>query len=378
MSDEKPNPQPPNEAPDSVLPDEDPNLAFPADPRVPDLGWDRRSSAPPPAPADRASASPIGRSSSEGAPSYAPAPVDLTPLRILLGLLQTVRPHQWVKNVFVLAPVAFAKEILEQDFLLRAFGAFGVFCVLAGAVYTMNDLVDQAADREHPVKRFRPIASGQVPRSAAIVAVVLLVLLGLGGASLGPPQFLVVTAAYFLINIGYSFGLKNVAYLDVSIISLGFVLRVLAGGFATATSVSAYIIACTAVLALFLGFGKRRHELATAEERKRRGKKQRAVLENYSRRGLDVALGLTAVVTVGTYVVYTLDSRTREFFRSDSLWWTSAFVVLGVARFLFLVLNRPKAESPTQEMLKDGPFVAVVLVWAAVVMGMVYNLRPAG
>ncbi|MEN9581627.1 MAG: hypothetical protein RJA70_4636, partial [Pseudomonadota bacterium] len=287
MSDEKPSTIPPDGPPDSgPALTSVPSVRFPRDPRVPDLGQGRAPSQAPPG--RHTAVSSAGLLETDGPPSsYAPDSVILTPLSVLAGLVKTLRPHQWVKNVFVLAPVAFGKEIFHQDFLLRAFGAFGVFCVLAGAVYTMNDLVDQAADREHPVKRFRPIASGRVPRPVAIVAILLLVLLGLGGASLGPTEFLLVTASYFLINIGYSFGLKNVAYVDVAIISVGFVLRVLAGGYATSTPVSVYIVACTAVLALFLGFGKRRHELATAEERKRLGKKQRAVLENYSRRGLD-------------------------------------------------------------------------------------------
>ncbi len=314
----------------------------------------------------------------DSVPMSAPmAPAYWTVSGVALGLLKTLRPHQWVKNVFVLAPVVFAKEVFVPSLLLKAFGAFGVFCLLAGAVYTMNDLVDYREDRQHPAKRFRPIPSGQVPRRAAVIATVLLVLLALGGAALGPVSFLIAAASYFVVNVGYSFGLKHVPYLDVSLISLGFVLRVLAGGYATHTPVSMYIIACTAVLALFLGFGKRRHELATAEERKRRGKKQRPVLENYSKWGLDLALALTALSTIATYVVYSLDRQTQEYFQSDHLWMTTAFVVLGVGRFLFLVRNRPNAESPTQEMLKDGPFVGVVLVWVMVVMWIVYNLQPA-
>jgi len=319
---------------------------------------------------------------SEAPPSsssdYLNAVVVRTPVGMALGLLETLRPHQWVKNVFVLAPAVFAKGIFIESLLLRSFGAFGVFCILAGAVYTMNDVVDCEADRQHPVKRHRPIPSGQVPRKLAIVVAVLLIVAGIGGAALGPVTFLIAAVSYFVINVGYSFGLKHIAYLDVSLISAGFVVRVLSGGFATGTPVSEYLIACTALLALFLGFGKRRHELATAEDRKRRGKKQRPVLENYSRRGLDIALVLTALATIAAYVVYTLDTHTRVFFQSDHLWMTSAFVVAGVARFAYLVRHRPDAESPTQEMLKDGPFVAIVLVWVIVIMWIVYNLHPAG
>ncbi len=291
----------------------------------------------------------------------------------ILGAIKTIRPHQWVKNVFVLAPVVFAKEIFDPLLLMRAIGAFGVFCLLAGAVYTINDLADVQADREHPVKRFRPIASGRVPVPAARWLAVGLITLALAGAAYGPPQFLAVALAYFLMNLAYSFKLKHVAYIDVSIISAGFVLRVMGGGYGTHIQVSDYLLVCTALLALFLGFGKRRHELALA---KAGFGKTRAALESYTQRGIDTALIVTAIATIATYLVYTLDPRTRAFFHSDWLFVSTGFVVLGVLRFLHLVRARPKAESPTQEMLKDGPFVGIVLGWVILVMWMVYNLRP--
>lgn len=291
----------------------------------------------------------------------------------VMGAVKTIRPHQWVKNVFVLAPVVFAKEIFDPLLLMRAIGAFGVFCLLAGAVYTINDLADVQADREHPVKRFRPIASGRVPVPAARWLAVGLITLALAGAAYGPLPFLAVALAYFLMNLAYSFKLKHVAYIDVSIISAGFVLRVMAGGYGTRIQVSDYLLVCTALLALFLGFGKRRHELALA---KAGFGKTRAALESYTQRGIDTALVVTGIATIITYLVYTLDPRTRAFFHSDWLFVSTGFVALGVIRFLHLVRARPKAESPTQEMLKDGPFVGIVLGWVILVMWMVYNLRP--
>jgi 4-hydroxybenzoate polyprenyltransferase len=289
------------------------------------------------------------------------------------GLLITIRPHQWVKNVAVLAPMVFARELFVFDMLVRAVGAFGVFCLLAGAVYTMNDLVDLDADAVHPIKRFRPLPSGRVPLVWGKVAAVALVVVSLAGAAIGPWEFLVTAAVYFVQNIAYSFRLKKVAYVDVMMISAGFVLRALAGGFATHTEVSAYLILCIALGALFLGLGKRRHELASIGKG---GGKQRAALGGYSRRGLKWALRATAAATVMAYLAYTLDSDTMEFFHSRNLWWTTIFVLLGVWRFMVLVRSRPKAESPTQEMLRDGPFVAIVFSWAGVVLWMVYNLQP--
>jgi decaprenyl-phosphate phosphoribosyltransferase len=290
------------------------------------------------------------------------------------GLVKTLRPHQWVKNVFVLAPVFFAKDLFDGRLFLRAAGAFGVFCLLAGAVYTINDIADADADRHHPLKRHRPIASGRVSVDAAKVLAGALVILGMAGAAYGPTSFLIVAWTYFLQNLAYSFKLKQYAYVDVGLIAAGFVLRVIGGGFGTHIPVSGYLILCTALLALFLGFGKRRHELAAAAAR---ANEQRAALSGYSAKGLDTALAITGIATVGTYVAYTVDPSTAVYFGSDKMWLTTIFVVLAVLRFLHLVRSRPHAESPTQEMLKDGPFVAAVMVWVMVVIWIVYHLRPS-
>jgi decaprenyl-phosphate phosphoribosyltransferase len=290
------------------------------------------------------------------------------------GILITLRPHQWVKNVFVLAPVAFAKEIFDGALLTRAAAAFVVFCLLASAVYTINDVADVEADRQHPVKRHRPIAARRVPVSAARVLAIGLVTLALGAAVLISGQFFLVAFGYFALNVAYSLKLKHVAYLDVLCIAIGFVLRVVAGGFATHIEVSNYLLACTVLLALFLGFGKRRHELSAAASR---AGQQRIVLESYTARGLDVSLAVTALLTLTTYLAYTLDPHTQDFFRSEWLWVSTLFVVLGMLRFVHLVRSRPHAESPTQEMLRDGPFVLVVLVWGILMMWVVYNLRPS-
>lgn len=306
-------------------------------------------------------------------PESEPPPATGGPLWRALGGVKTMRPHQWVKNVFVLAPVFFAKDIFHADLLVRAFGAFGVFCLLASAVYTINDLVDVEADRAHPVKRFRPIASGRFPPSAAKVLAVALVVVSLAGAAVGPVWFLATAAGYFVLNLAYSFKLKKVAYIDVSCIAAGFVLRVVGGGFAAGIHVSWYLIACTALLALFLGFGKRRHELAQSA---RKGSKTRAALEAYTPRALNIALGITASATVLTYAAYTLDPKTEQFFQSEWLWLTTPFTMFGVIRFLQLMAGRPKAESPTQEMLRDTLFVLNLVVWAIVAFAIVYRVRP--
>jgi len=304
---------------------------------------------------------------------------------LVRGLIKTVRPHQWVKNVFVLAPMFFAKDIvtttpsgdpaLDLHVTARALAAAAVFCLLVGAVYTINDLVDVAADRIHPIKRFRPIASGVVPERVAQAMAASLVLMSLGLAYLLDPWFALVAVAYFAENILYSFKLKKIAFVDVAMIALGFVLRVWAGGLATPVHVSGYMYACTALIALFLGFGKRRHELSQEH-----AGKQRAALRAYSRGSLNVALALTGSATIVTYIAYTLDATTMAFFKSSHLWLTAPFVVFGIGRFLFLVSGRAgrgtRAESPTQEMLRDVPFVLDIVAWVVVVVAIVYRLRP--
>ena len=288
-------------------------------------------------------------------------------------MARTVRPHQWVKNLFVLAPVVFAKHLTDPVLIRGAIGAFGVFCVLSGAVYTLNDLVDIEADRVHPVKRHRPIASGVVPPAVAKAMAVVLLLLAFAGAALLSAALALVAAVYFAQNLAYSFRLKRVAYVDVACIAFGFVLRVLAGGYATGTPLSGYMIACTALLALFLGFGKRRHELGSAQ-----ATKQRQALRAYSARTLNVALALTGLAAVAVYFAYTLDPGigTQHFFQSPWVSATTVHPLFGVGRFLQLVGGRPKAESPTQEMLRDSAFMLNIALWVAEVIVIVYHLRP--
>ena len=302
------------------------------------------------------------------------------------GLVKTIRPHQWVKNLFVLAPMFFHKDVfvsgpngvpaLNLIVTGRAFAATAVFCLLAGAVYTINDLADVEADRVHPIKRFRPIACGDVPESLAKMMAAGLVVFSLGTGYLLNWTFAAVALGYFVENLAYTFKLKHVAFLDVSLIALGFVLRVVAGGIATNVHVSGYMLGCTALLALFLGFGKRRHELAGEN-----AGKQRQALRAYTPVSLNIALATTGAATAVTYVAYTLDPTTREFFHSDYLWLTAPFTAFGILRFLFLVSGRSgrglKAESPTQEMLRDVPFVLNLVLWVIVIVAIVYRLRPS-
>lgn len=291
---------------------------------------------------------------------------------MIRGLLRTMRPHQWVKNLFVLAPVVwwmFAEQRFDRGKLLLGLAGFACFSLLASAVYVLNDLVDVEADRAHPVKKNRPIASGLVSEGAAKGAMVALAAVALTGAWLLDPWFLATLGGYLVNNVAYSFGLKRVAYVDVLSIALGFELRVFAGGFAADVTPSTYLLVVTFLLALFLGLGKRMHELVQQERSGSAG--SRAVLERYDETAVTVLLWITGVATVATYVAYTVDPHTRAQLGTDLLALSSAFTLFGVLRFVHLVRHRPDAESPTEEMLRDAPFIGNLLLWGVAVVAII-------
>jgi 4-hydroxybenzoate polyprenyltransferase len=288
-----------------------------------------------------------------------------------------MRPKQWVKNLFVLAPVVFAKNLFQEQVLLRALLAFGVFSVLAGAIYTINDLVDVEDDRSHPTKRHRPIASGEVPEGVAKASAGVMIAVSHAGAAWHDPRVAAVAHAYLLKDLAYSlrpFRLKQVAYLDVALIAAGFVLRVLAGCYAVSTpahpvSPSLYLLGCTAFLALFLGFGKRYHELRV------NASKSRSSLDSYRPGTLKATLWGTALATVAIYLAWTLDPPAQLGFASEYLWTTTPFVLVAIGRFVRL-LDSESGESPTDAMLRDVPFVLTLVSWAALILVLVYRLRP--
>jgi 4-hydroxybenzoate polyprenyltransferase len=296
---------------------------------------------------------------------------------VVAGIFKTMRPKQWVKNLFVLAPVVFKKNLLQEQALLRALAAFAVFSMLAGAIYTINDLVDVEEDRTHPTKRLRPIASGEVPEGVAKGAAALLVLVSLTVAAALDLRVAAVALLYLLKDLAYSlrpFRFKQVAYLDVMLIAAGFVLRVVAGCYAVSTPLqpvtpSFYLLGSTAFLALFLGFGKRYHELRVNAAR------SRDALKSYRIETLKATLWATAIATVSIYLAWTLDPPSQLHFASGYLWTTTPFVLLGIVRFVRL-LDSEHGESPTDAMLRDVPFVVVMIAWTLLMLTLIYRLRP--
>ncbi|MFO0651798.1 MAG: decaprenyl-phosphate phosphoribosyltransferase [Polyangiales bacterium] len=296
---------------------------------------------------------------------------------VLAGILKTARPKQWVKNLFVLAPVVFAKDLFEGQVALRALLAFACFSMLAGAIYTINDIVDADDDRNHPTKKFRPIASGQVPVGTAKIAATVFILVSLAGAAWLDLRVAAAAAIYLLKDLAYSlrpFRFKQVAYLDVVLIAAGFVLRVVAGCYAVSTplhpvSPSLYLLGCTAFLALFLGFGKRYHELRV------NASKARDSLKAYTPGTLKITLWANALATVAIYLAWTRHPPLELEFAKEYLWTTTPLVLLAIGRFVRL-LDSESGESPTDAMLKDVPFVLTLVAWTVLILTLIYRLRP--
>lgn len=292
-----------------------------------------------------------------------------------LAALKTLRPHQWVKNSFVLAPLVFSKHLFDGAQAFRAGLAVAAFCALSGAVYAFNDVRDVAADRAHPIKCKRPIAAGQLSESAALWLAAVLALGSLVGALALGPLVAACAAGYLVVNLAYSLALKQIAYLDVSLIAAGFLLRVGAGGFAIGVPISIWLLACTGLLAALLGLGKRAHELRLSEFAGRDAATTRAALAGYRPGALRLILIVLAVATTVAYALYTRDSHTIAFFHTDALIFTLPFCVIGIGRFLMLASLRPKLSSPTDAMLRDPAFLLNICMWGGAVIYIIYGAR---
>jgi 4-hydroxybenzoate polyprenyltransferase len=288
---------------------------------------------------------------------------------MVAAILKSARPHQWVKNIFVAAPLVFARRIDDVPALLHSGIAVAGFCLFSSTVYLINDLVDLDKDRAHPLKRLRPIAAGALSvRSAKLAALAL----GLGGLALTLTLGLLpagIGIAYLVLNLAYSFQLKHVPFVDVASIAAGFLLRVLAGAAAIPVEPSGWLLVCTLLLAAFLGFGKRAHELRTSANR---GGDTRKVLDRYNPRVLRVLIHVLAVLTILAYAVYTQSHHAHSFFGTRRLLLTVPFVVFGVYRFIWLLRGQVDAESPTDSMLSDAPFMINLLGYAVAIVAIIY------
>jgi 4-hydroxybenzoate polyprenyltransferase len=285
-------------------------------------------------------------------------------------LLVSLRPEQWTKNLLVLAGVVFGGRLLEPPAVAIALAAFAIFCALSGAVYLFNDVADREADQNHPLKRERPIASGQLSATSAVTAGVVLGIAGVATAfSLGM-QFGIVAAAYLAAQILYSFGLKHVVIVDVLMIAAGFVLRAIAGAVAVNVPIGHWLLVCTTLLALFLALSKRRHELTLLAEG---ATDHRRILEEYSPYLLDQMIGVVTSSTLIAYTVYATSSDTAARLGTAKLGLTIPFVLYGIFRYLYLVHQKRGGGSPAAMLLTDRPLLGCVALWAASVIALLYS-----
>ncbi|MGQ0646187.1 MAG: decaprenyl-phosphate phosphoribosyltransferase [Gemmatimonadaceae bacterium] len=284
--------------------------------------------------------------------------------------MRLVRPQQWVKNFFVLTPLLFSGKALVPSAQWSGFLAFVVFCLLASAVYVINDVIDRDSDRAHPTKRRRPIASGEITVQAALLAAATLLVASIGAAYSIGPRLLACAVAYLLLNLVYSMWLKHVVILDVFAISAFFVLRLLAGAAAVDVRPSVWLVLCGGLLALYLGFAKRRHELVLLGQG---SAEHRAVLSQYSTAFLDQLSVVLLSVTIVSYIMYTLESETARLVGGEALSYSTVFVLYGVLRYLYLVHRRLDG-NPTETLLTDKGLLLAVTLWVIYCGAVIYGL----
>jgi len=273
--------------------------------------------------------------------------------------LKLMRIHQWVKNVFVFLPIFFAGKFFDYNALIDSITGFFCFSFVASSIYIINDYVDIESDRNHPEKKDRPLASGAVSKNAALILFAFLLSITISFLIyIENIKVLILIAIYFVLNIAYSFKLKHIALLDISIISFGFLLRLLVGGYITGISISDWAIILTFSLALIMAIGKRRGELVNAEL----SGKTRKSLDGYNLDFLNTALGVASTITILAYLMYVLSPKAQNEIHHNVL-YTVIFVIIGVLRYLQQTFVFNKTESPTKMIFKDHFLQIILILW---------------
>jgi len=288
---------------------------------------------------------------------------------MLLEIIRSLRPQQWLKNFFIFAPLIFSENILDIPLLLKSVLAFSIFCILSGSLYIFNDIKDIEEDKLHPLKSKRPLASGRLKKTQAVISFILLIALGLVLSSMFSKYFLIIVLIYFLLQILYSGWLKHVVILDVFIIAAGFFIRVIAGGLAIEVYISPWLLICTILLALFLAFSKRRHELVLLDQD---ASNHRPILKEYSPYLLDQMIAVVTASTVITYCLYTISEETVTKFGTTKLIYTVPFVLYGIFRYLYLIHLKSEGGSPEILIIKDRPLLVDIFLWIVAAIAIIY------
>lgn len=289
---------------------------------------------------------------------------------MLKEYIKLIRMLQWIKNIFVFVPLIFSKHLFQSDFLFQTFKGFIAFSLISSIVYITNDIFDRESDKKHPVKKHRPIASGKISVKKALMAAFTLVLILTFLLSTLPMSFGIITLTYFILNLAYSTKLKKIVLLDIFSIAAGFMLRVTAGGYVIDVNISSWLILTTMFLSLFLAVLKRRSELELADIEKKNS--ARVVLGEYTFPFLDQITTVASAGVVICYALYTVDARTIMAFRTENLIYTTPFILLGVFRYMFLVLRDRKGEYTTEIILKDGFMISNALLYAIFLVLILY------
>ena len=288
-----------------------------------------------------------------------------------------LRPHQWLKNLFIFTPVFFNGDIMELGYLLPTLVAFFTYCLTASGIYCFNDIFDVEADRLHPKKRFRPIASGAVSKTIGYVMMVLCIVASLVVVSFyswpdesAKLKIFGVLGFYVIMNITYCVYLKQKPIVDVFMIALGFVLRIFAGGFATGIVLSHWLVLMTFLLALFLAFAKRRDDVVMFEET---GKIARKNIVRYNLSFMNQTIGIVASVTMVCYIMYTVSIEVMERFHSSYVYMTSIFVLAGIIRYLQVTIVDVRSGSPTKVLMHDRFIQACIICWILAFVLIIYH-----
>ena len=278
----------------------------------------------------------------------------------IIEIFKSLRPQQWIKNLFIFAPLIFSRNILNRPFLFKTVAAFAAFCLISSAHYIFNDLRDLEEDRRHPVKSKRPLASGRLRKGPAVIALVVIGAAGLAlAASIGRP-FLIIAAGYLVLQTAYSMWLKHVVILDVFVIAAGFLIRVVAGGLAIQVEISSWLLICTILLSLFLAMGKRRYELVLLDKD---AANHRPILREYNTYLLDQMISVVTASTLLAYCLYTISAETVAKFGTRNLIFTVPFVLYGIFRYLYLIHQKAGGGTPEALIIRDKPLLADIFLW---------------
>ena len=288
---------------------------------------------------------------------------------MVLAVVSSIRPRQWVKNLFVFAALIFSHKLFSVD-AGRALAAFAIFCALSGVVYLLNDVADRERDRAHPKKRLRPVASGALSVRSAIAAAVVIGALALGAATALGTAFVLTAAVYVGLLVAYSAWLKHIVIVDVLTVASGFVLRAIAGAVAVDVEISGWLLICTILIALFLALGKRRHEYLTLDAEATR---HRPILAEYSAALLDQMIAVVTASTVTAYALYTMSPETVAKFGTRLLPATLPFVLYGIFRYLYLLYRRQLGGNPSELFLNDRALIVNTVLWIVAVVAIIYG-----